>query len=79
MKLCLIIALLTLLTLSAAEFKIQCYGEDFYMVTNNMLVDCSSKERQACYTKVNGEKGCVRQTMCSQPGWRCCNTDRCNA
>lgn len=35
---------------SAANFNIQCYGEDFLMVRNQLL-SCNSKEKQACFTK----------------------------
>ncbi|KAK2824757.1 hypothetical protein Q5P01_021932 [Channa striata] len=69
--------LLLLLPLCSAErFHIKCYGHDF--LTVNQVLDCSSKEQQACYTRDNGEKGCTRLSLCSKPGWNCCHTDLCN-
>uniref|UniRef100_A0A096MCC1 Uncharacterized protein n=1 Tax=Poecilia formosa TaxID=48698 RepID=A0A096MCC1_POEFO len=62
---------------SAQQFHISCYGEDFLMV-NNLLLQCTGKVQQACYTRDNGEKGCTRLENCSRPGWTCCYTDRCN-
>ncbi|XP_072532955.1 uncharacterized protein [Salminus brasiliensis] len=70
--------LLMLLPLCLADFKIQCYGEDFLMVRNQVL-QCSSKVPQSCYTRASGEKGCARQEFCQRPGWKCCNTNLCNA
>ncbi|MCJ8730785.1 hypothetical protein PDJAM_G00188410 [Pangasius djambal] len=62
----------------ATEFKIDCYGEDFLMV-RNMVMHCRSKVQQACYTRSTGEKGCVRMEFCKRPGWKCCDTNLCNA
>ncbi|XP_060943572.1 uncharacterized protein wu:fj16a03 [Limanda limanda] len=73
-----LLLLLLLPLLSAQQFSIQCYGEDFLMV-NHLLLDCSSADKQACYTRDNGEKGCTRLENCSRSGWTCCHTSRCNA
>lgn len=35
---------------AAGDFKIRCYGEDFFMV-RDMQLDCSSEVKQACYTR----------------------------
>ncbi|XP_053189623.1 uncharacterized protein wu:fj16a03 [Scomber japonicus] len=78
MKAYLLLLLLLPLCSAQKKFSIECYGHDFLMV-NNLLLHCSSKMEQACYTKDNGEKGCVRLEFCSRPGWTCCHTDRCNA
>uniref|UniRef100_A0A8C7C7K4 Wu:fj16a03 n=1 Tax=Oncorhynchus kisutch TaxID=8019 RepID=A0A8C7C7K4_ONCKI len=61
-----------------SDYKIECYGEDFLMLRNQLL-QCSSKTQQACYTRKTGEKGCARLEFCSRPGWKCCYKDRCNA
>ncbi|XP_037829495.1 uncharacterized protein wu:fj16a03 [Kryptolebias marmoratus] len=74
----LLLLLLPLCLASDQQFKIECYGEDFLMV-NNLLLQCTGKVQQACYTRQTGEKGCTRLENCSQPGWTCCHTDRCNA
>ncbi|CAI5655182.1 uncharacterized protein wu:fj16a03 [Oreochromis aureus] len=63
---------------SAEQFYIECYGQDFLMV-NNQLLQCTGKVQQACYTRDNGDKGCTRLEFCSRPGWSCCHTNRCNA
>ncbi|XP_035770732.1 uncharacterized protein LOC143421834 [Maylandia zebra] len=63
---------------SAEQFYIECYGQDFLMV-NNQLLQCTGKVQQACYTRDNGDKGCTRLEFCSRPGWTCCHTNRCNA
>ncbi|XP_060896870.1 uncharacterized protein wu:fj16a03 [Labrus mixtus] len=73
-----LLLLLLLPLCSAKQFSIQCYGQDFHMV-DNMLLDCSSDIKQACYTKDNGEKGCIQLEYCSKPGWDCCHTNGCNA
>uniref|UniRef100_A0A665VT27 Uncharacterized protein n=1 Tax=Echeneis naucrates TaxID=173247 RepID=A0A665VT27_ECHNA len=70
--------LLLLLLLPLCSDYIECYGQDFLMV-NNQILQCSLKVSQVCYTRDNGEKGCTRPENCSRPGWRCCKTDRCNA
>ncbi|XP_035387709.1 uncharacterized protein wu:fj16a03 [Electrophorus electricus] len=70
--------LLMVLPLCLADYKIQCYGEDFLMLRDQVL-QCSSKVPQACYTRVSGEKGCIRLEFCQRPGWKCCNTKLCNA
>ncbi|KAM8737914.1 uncharacterized protein AB9X84_021013 [Acanthopagrus schlegelii] len=72
-----LVLLLLLPLCSAKDFHIQCYGEDFLMV-NNMLLDCRSKVQQACYTRDNGEKGCITLDRCSSPGWTCCHSNGCN-
>uniref|UniRef100_A0A3P9PFE5 Uncharacterized protein n=1 Tax=Poecilia reticulata TaxID=8081 RepID=A0A3P9PFE5_POERE len=72
-----LLLLLLLPLCSAQRFHISCYGEDFLMV-NNLLLQCTGKVQQACYTRDNGEKGCTRLENCSRPGWTCCHTDRCN-
>ncbi|XP_035028661.2 uncharacterized protein wu:fj16a03 [Hippoglossus stenolepis] len=77
MKLYLLLLLLLPL-FSAQQFSIDCYGEDFLMV-NNQLLQCSSADQQACYTRDNGEKGCTRLENCSRKGWTCCHSNRCNA
>ncbi|XP_061601842.1 uncharacterized protein wu:fj16a03 [Cololabis saira] len=69
--------LLLLLPLCSAKHSIRCYGHDFLMV-QNMELQCTSAEQQACYTTRTGEKGCTVLKMCSKPGWTCCNTDLCN-
>ncbi|KAL0964349.1 hypothetical protein UPYG_G00322650 [Umbra pygmaea] len=61
-----------------ADHHIECYGEDFLMLRNQLL-KCSSKTEQACYTRKSGEKGCARLEFCSRPGWTCCYENRCNA
>ncbi|XP_038586243.1 uncharacterized protein wu:fj16a03 isoform X2 [Micropterus salmoides] len=48
-----LLLLLLLPLCSAKQFHIQCHGEDFLMV-NNMLLDCTSKVQQACYTRGPG-------------------------
>ncbi|XP_062319827.1 uncharacterized protein wu:fj16a03 isoform X1 [Osmerus eperlanus] len=63
---------------AAQQFTIECYGEDFLMVRNQVL-QCSSKVVQACYTRETGEKGCARLEFCDRPGWSCCFKNRCNA
>ncbi|GAA6231341.1 uncharacterized protein wu:fj16a03 [Lates japonicus] len=70
--------LLLLLPLCSADFYIECYGEDFVFV-RNLLLQCSSKVKQACYTRDSGEKGCTRLDECVRKGWTCCYSDRCNA
>uniref|UniRef100_A0A8C6LCQ8 Uncharacterized protein n=1 Tax=Nothobranchius furzeri TaxID=105023 RepID=A0A8C6LCQ8_NOTFU len=40
----------SLLDLKKLTFHIECFGEDFLMV-NNLLLQCSGKVRQACYTR----------------------------
>uniref|UniRef100_A0A3B3U7X3 Uncharacterized protein n=2 Tax=Poecilia TaxID=8080 RepID=A0A3B3U7X3_9TELE len=77
MKVYLLLLLLLPPLCSAQQFHISCYGEDFLMV-NNLLLQCTGKVQQACYTRDNGEKGCTRLENCSRPGWTCCYTDRCN-
>ncbi|KAJ8250629.1 hypothetical protein COCON_G00225510 [Conger conger] len=74
------LALLLLLPLCAAqqEYYIECIGEDFLFVRNDLL-RCKSKVPQACYTKGKGDKGCTTLEFCSRPGWTCCYTNRCNA
>ncbi|ROJ36068.1 hypothetical protein DPX16_12693 [Anabarilius grahami] len=62
----------------AADYNIECYGEDFLMV-RNMVLYCKSKVPQACYTRATGEKGCVSVEFCKRKGWKCCNENRCNA
>uniref|UniRef100_A0A8C6S4Q1 Uncharacterized protein n=1 Tax=Neogobius melanostomus TaxID=47308 RepID=A0A8C6S4Q1_9GOBI len=69
---------LLLLPLCSAENEIQCYGHDFLMV-QNMVLQCSGPEQQACYTRSTGEKGCTVLKNCSRRGWACCKTDLCNA
>ncbi|XP_059215846.1 uncharacterized protein wu:fj16a03 [Centropristis striata] len=69
--------LLLLLPLCSGEHSIRCYGQDFLQV-NNLLLDCNSAVQQACYSRVNGEKGCTRLENCSKKGWTCCHTDGCN-
>uniref|UniRef100_A0A6Q2Z8P8 Uncharacterized protein n=1 Tax=Esox lucius TaxID=8010 RepID=A0A6Q2Z8P8_ESOLU len=64
--------------LAKADHHIECYGEDFLMLRNQLL-KCSSKTEQACYTRKSGEKGCARLEFCSRPGWTCCYQNRCNA
>ncbi|XP_078098840.1 uncharacterized protein LOC144512138 isoform X1 [Sander vitreus] len=78
MKMYLLLLLLLLPLCSAEQSYIECYGEDFLLV-NNLLIQCSSKVQQACYTRDNGEKGCTQLESCSKPGWTCCYSDRCNA
>uniref|UniRef100_A0A3Q0RTA1 Uncharacterized protein n=1 Tax=Amphilophus citrinellus TaxID=61819 RepID=A0A3Q0RTA1_AMPCI len=78
MKAYLVVLLLLLPLFSAEQFSIKCYGEDFLMV-RHIVLQCSSKVKQACYTRTGGEKGCTRLEFCSRPGWRCCGTDLCNA
>ncbi|KAI5606902.1 hypothetical protein C0J50_7456 [Silurus asotus] len=77
MKVCFLLFLLLPLCLTTAQFEIKCYGEDFLMV-RNMVLHCSSKVQQACYTRSSGEKGCIRTEFCKRPGWTCCNTNLCN-
>ncbi|XP_069033293.1 uncharacterized protein [Embiotoca jacksoni] len=72
-----LLLLLLLPLCSAQKFYIECYGEDFLMV-NNQLLQCQGKEKQACYTRDNGEKGCTRLENCSRLGWVCCHSNRCN-
>ncbi|XP_034148437.1 uncharacterized protein wu:fj16a03 [Esox lucius] len=72
------LVLLLLLPLCTADHHIECYGEDFLMLRNQLL-KCSSKTEQACYTRKSGEKGCARLEFCSRPGWTCCYQNRCNA
>lgn len=36
--------------IAAEKYRIRCYGEDQYLVTN-LLLDCNSAVEQACYTK----------------------------
>ncbi|KAI5108263.1 sorting nexin-4 [Silurus meridionalis] len=50
MKVWFLLFLLLPLCLTTAQFKIECYGEDFLMV-RNMVLHCSSKVQQACYTR----------------------------
>ncbi|XP_069036067.1 uncharacterized protein [Lepisosteus oculatus] len=71
------LVLLLLLPLCAADFSIECYGEDFLFVQNEVL-QCSSKVPQACYTRDTGEKGCATLDFCKRPGWKCCSENRCN-
>uniref|UniRef100_A0A8C7RVX9 Toxin-1 n=1 Tax=Oncorhynchus mykiss TaxID=8022 RepID=A0A8C7RVX9_ONCMY len=61
-----------------SDYNIECYGEDFLMLRNQLL-QCSSRTQQACYTRKTGEKGCARLELCSRSGWKCCYEDRCNA
>uniref|UniRef100_A0A3B4UJ08 Uncharacterized protein n=1 Tax=Seriola dumerili TaxID=41447 RepID=A0A3B4UJ08_SERDU len=70
--------LLLLLLPLCEQHHIECYGEDFFMV-NNQLLHCTGKVQQACYTRDNGEKGCTRMANCARAGWTCCQTNRCNA
>uniref|UniRef100_A0A672Z9K0 Uncharacterized protein n=1 Tax=Sphaeramia orbicularis TaxID=375764 RepID=A0A672Z9K0_9TELE len=63
--------------MNISKYNIQCYGEDFLMVRNQVL-QCSSPEKQACYTRATGEKGCTPLKFCSREGWSCCHTDLCN-
>uniref|UniRef100_A0A8C5GZ32 Uncharacterized protein n=1 Tax=Gouania willdenowi TaxID=441366 RepID=A0A8C5GZ32_GOUWI len=69
--------LLLLLLLLPLCTAIRCHGKDLLYV--NMEIECSGKEKQACYTRDGGERGCARVEVCSRPGWRCCYTDLCNA
>ncbi|XP_056148324.1 uncharacterized protein wu:fj16a03 [Lampris incognitus] len=71
----LLLALLPLCT--GREYYIECHGEDFLMVRNQLL-QCSASVKQACYTRDSGEKGCTRLDFCKLPGWTCCDEDRCN-
>ncbi|XP_039995543.1 uncharacterized protein wu:fj16a03 [Xiphias gladius] len=73
-----LLLLLLLPLCSAQQFHIECYGQDFLMV-NNQLLQCSSKVQQACYTRDNGEKGCTTLDNCSRDGWTCCTNNHCNA
>ncbi|KAG7280322.1 hypothetical protein CRUP_026863 [Coryphaenoides rupestris] len=73
-----VLLLLVLLPLCLADFEIKCYGEDFLMVRNQVLY-CSGSTQQACYTRVNGDKGCARLELCERNGWTCCFTNLCNA
>ncbi|XP_069579879.1 uncharacterized protein [Brachyistius frenatus] len=73
-----LLLLLLLPLCSARKFYIECYGEDFLMV-NNQLLQCQGKEKQACYTRDNGEKGCTPLVNCSRLGWVCCHSNHCNA
>ncbi|XP_041920966.1 uncharacterized protein wu:fj16a03 [Alosa sapidissima] len=70
--------LLILLPLCMADFQIRCKGEDFLMV-RDMVLQCSGKTKQVCYTRKTGEKGCAREEFCKRPGWTCCEKDLCNA
>ncbi|KAF3707845.1 hypothetical protein EXN66_Car001018 [Channa argus] len=72
-----LLLLLLLPLCSGEQSHIKCYGQDFLMV-NNVVLDCSSKVKQACYTRDNGEKGCALPRLCSRTGWTCCYTDLCN-
>ncbi|TDH01687.1 hypothetical protein EPR50_G00182980 [Perca flavescens] len=78
MKIYLLLLLLLPLCSALEPSYIECIGHDFLMV-NNLLIHCSSKVQQACYTRDNGEKGCTQLESCSKPGWTCCYTNRCNA
>uniref|UniRef100_A0A3Q2W7Z3 Uncharacterized protein n=1 Tax=Haplochromis burtoni TaxID=8153 RepID=A0A3Q2W7Z3_HAPBU len=49
---------------SAEQFYIECYGQDFLMV-NNQLLQCTGKVQQACYTR--GES--FRTGVCSKSVW----------
>ncbi|KAG5831305.1 uncharacterized protein wu:fj16a03 [Anguilla rostrata] len=71
------LVLLLLLPLCTAQFQIECYGED-HLFVRNQLLQCKSKVRQVCYTKVNGDKGCTTLDYCQRPGWTCCEKNRCN-
>ncbi|XP_051816445.1 uncharacterized protein wu:fj16a03 [Acanthochromis polyacanthus] len=73
-----LLLLLLLPLCSAQQHYIKCYGHDFLMV-NNQLLQCTGRVQQVCYTRETGEKGCTRQEMCSRPGWKCCDTNGCNA
>uniref|UniRef100_A0A667XKU9 Uncharacterized protein n=1 Tax=Myripristis murdjan TaxID=586833 RepID=A0A667XKU9_9TELE len=68
--------LLLLLPLCTAQYNIECYGKDYLMVDN--MLQCSGRVRQVCYTRDTGERGCTRLEFCSNEGWKCCFTDRCN-
>ncbi|KPP76810.1 hypothetical protein Z043_103816 [Scleropages formosus] len=70
--------LLLVVPLCAAGYKIECYGEDFLMVRNQLL-QCSSRVPQACYSRATGEKGCATLEFCKREGWKCCHEDHCNA
>ncbi|KAM7385994.1 hypothetical protein PAMP_002022 [Pampus punctatissimus] len=72
-----LLMLLLLSLCSAQKFHIRCFGQDFLMV-NNLLLQCTSKVPQACYSRDSGEKGCTRLDLCSKSGWKCCYTDGCN-
>ncbi|KAJ8248329.1 hypothetical protein GJAV_G00240850 [Gymnothorax javanicus] len=73
------LALLLLLPLCTAQlYQIDCYGEDFLTVRNQLL-HCRSKVPQACYKKDNGDKGCITLEYCQKTEYKCCYKDRCNA
>ncbi|KAG9344554.1 hypothetical protein JZ751_011225 [Albula glossodonta] len=72
------LVLVLLLPLCAADYEIECYGEDFLMVRNQRL-QCRSKVPQACYTRAHGEKGCTVLKQCDMAGWKCCHKNLCNA
>ncbi|XP_061822758.1 uncharacterized protein [Nerophis lumbriciformis] len=72
-----LLLLLLLPLISAQQFTIECHGYDDYMV--NMKLKCQSSDvQQACYTRDNGEKGCIAVDKCSRPGWTCCHSNLCN-
>ncbi|XP_074531486.1 uncharacterized protein LOC141794839 [Halichoeres trimaculatus] len=77
MKVYLLLLLLVVPLCSAKKHTIHCYGHDHLMLTN-LLMECTSDVEQACFTKANGEKGCIQTPYCSKPEWNCCYTDRCN-
>ncbi|KAG7462635.1 hypothetical protein MATL_G00186860 [Megalops atlanticus] len=70
------LVLLLLLPLCAG-YHIECYGEDFLMVRNQLL-QCNSEVPQACFKKDSGEKGCTTLEFCQRAGWKCCRKNRCN-
>ncbi|XP_077469998.1 uncharacterized protein LOC144084975 [Stigmatopora argus] len=77
MKIFLLLLMLLLPVCSAAD-SIRCHGEDHLMVRDMILTCDTSRQRQSCYTRENGEKGCIAEENCSRPGTRCCATDLCN-
>ncbi|KAG7512973.1 hypothetical protein JOB18_044202 [Solea senegalensis] len=54
--------------MTAQKFYIECYGQDFLLVNNDVL-KCSADVEQACYTRATGDKGCTRLENCSRDGW----------
>uniref|UniRef100_A0A3Q2XDN1 Wu:fj16a03 n=1 Tax=Hippocampus comes TaxID=109280 RepID=A0A3Q2XDN1_HIPCM len=69
--------LLLLLPVCSAEFRIDCYSRDPLGMQPPVL-NCRSDVEQACYSRDNGEKGCVTLEKCSRPGWTCCDGSLCN-
>nr|XP_043901846.1 uncharacterized protein wu:fj16a03 [Solea senegalensis] len=77
MKVPVFLLLLLLPLCSAQKFYIECYGQDFLLVNNDVL-KCSADVEQACYTRATGDKGCTRLENCSRDGWVCCRSNLCN-